>query len=87
MKTNIHHFTLIVLILERFLQLTISSTLDDKFIAINLTIVYAENVTYAPNNYFHSFVSPVDEILATPLHSAGRYLVLWRISKYTESFK
>ena len=60
MKTNTHHFRLTILILERFLQSTISSTLDDKFIAIaiNLTIVFAEIVNFAPNNYFYTFASP-----------------------------
>ena len=28
-------------------------------IAINLTIVFAEIVNFAPNNYFHTFVPPL----------------------------
>ena len=39
-------------------------------VAINLTIVFAEIVKFASNNYFHTFVPPpLDEILATPLNA------------------
>ena len=36
-------------------------------IAMNLTIVFAKIVNFAPNNYFHTFAPPHDKILGMPL--------------------
>ena len=38
-----------------------------KCIAINLPIVSAENVDFATNIHFHSFATPLDEILVMRL--------------------
>ena len=46
------------------------------YIVINLTIVFAEIVNFAPNNYDHTFAPPLDEILGTPLRNGVKNYLL-----------